>query len=512
MTRRLVLVLGDQLDPEGPALRDADPRHDVVVMAEVDGEIRRHRNHRQRVVLFLSAMRHLRDTLRGLGFEVLYQQADDPDTAPTLAEALRRAVESRQPESVVATEPGRWHLVSELTDAARAAGVPLTWCPDDHFLVNRDAFAQWAEGRKALTMEHFYRHMRRSLGVLMDGDQPAGGAWNFDRDNRAAFAEAPTPPPPLRVPPDDTTREVLGFVASRYEDLPGTTDSFAWPVTPEDAERVLSDFVEHRLATFGTYQDAMWTGEPFLYHSLLSPALNLKLISPRRVVDAVEEAYRAGAVPINAAEGFVRQVLGWREFVRGVYWWGMPDLATGNALSAERPLPPLFWTGRTDMRCLADVVRQLLDHGYAHHIQRLMVAGLFAQLYGATPWEVHDWFMALYVDSVEWVTLPNVLGMSQYADGGVVGTKPYVASGRYIGRQGNACRACRFDPAVATGEEACPFTTLYWDFLDRHRDRLRGNRRMALQIRNLERKSTMERTAIRTQADAVRAAVAGGAL
>jgi deoxyribodipyrimidine photolyase-related protein len=298
-------------------------------------------------------------------------------------------------------------------------------------------------------------------------------------------------------------------VKATFPAHPGALDGFDWPVTRADALLALEDFVEHRLPAFGDFQDAMWEGEPWLFHSRISAALNLKLLDPREVVGAVEAAYRAGRAPLAAAEGFIRQVLGWREYVRGVYWMHMPDYLERNALDAREPLPALYWTGDTDMACLRDAVGQTLRLGYAHHIQRLMVTGLFALLVGVDPREVHRWYLAVYVDAHEWVELPNTLGMSQYADGGVMASKPYIASGRYIARMGNHCAGCRYDPALSTGAKACPFTTLYWDFLLRHEKRLAANPRMVMQVRNLGRLDAAARAAIAAQADALRAALKG---
>ncbi len=285
---------------------------------------------------------------------------------------------------------------------------------------------------------------------------------------------------------------------------PGRTADFDWPVTRRQARGALGDFIEQRLANFGQYQDAMWTGEPYLYHARISAALNLKLLDPREVVSCVENAYHTGRVPLNAAEGFIRQVLGWREFVRGIYWQYMPEYLQRNTLDAQRPLPEFFWNGDTDMKCLRETITQIRDHGYAHHIQRLMVTGLFCLLLGVDPRQVHQWYLAMFVDAVEWVELPNTLGMSQFADGGLMASKPYCATGKYIQRMSNYCRGCRFDPAQATGDDACPFTTLYWDFLMRHRKRLQGNPRMTMQLKNLARKSKPQEAAIRRRAKWVR--------
>jgi deoxyribodipyrimidine photolyase-related protein len=351
--------------------------------------------------------------------------------------------------------------------------------------------------------------MRREHRVLLDAaGEPEGGEWNFDSDNRKSFGKAGPPrltdSAPRAFLPDATTREVLREVAEAFPDNPGDLASFDWPVTPAEALLALQDFIQHRLTYFGDYQDAMWTAEPWLFHSRLSAALNLKLLSPRVVIAAVEAEYRAGRAPLAAVEGFIRQILGWREYVRGVYWLHMPGYLERNALGADRPLPEFFWTGDTPMRCLADALGQTLRLGYAHHIQRLMVTGLYCLLLGVDPREVHRWYLSVYVDAVEWVELPNTLGMSQYADGGVMASKPYVASGKYIERMSNYCAGCRYRPDRASGEDACPFTTLYWDFLLRHEKLLAANQRMSLQVRNLARLSAGEREAITARAAAIR--------
>jgi deoxyribodipyrimidine photolyase-related protein len=340
----------------------------------------------------------------------------------------------------------------------------------------------------------------------MDGDRPVGGRWNFDPQNRKSFgAEGPGRiAAPRAFQADATTRQVMAMVARRFPESPGRLEGFDYPVTRAQARAALRDFVERRLADFGAYQDAMATGQPTLYHSRLSAAMNLHLLDPRDAIDAAVAAYEAGAAPINAVEGFVRQVLGWREYVRGVYWLKMPGYADMNALDAELPMPAFMWTGETELNCVRQSAAYLVDRAYAHHIQRLMVFGLLALLLGVRPRDVHRWHMSMYADAVDWVSLPNVLGMSQYADGGLVGSKPYCASGNYIDRMSDYCADCRYDPKQATGETACPFTTLYWDFLSRNRQKIRGNRRMGFQLKNLDRKDQAERRAIRRRADALK--------
>jgi deoxyribodipyrimidine photolyase-related protein len=371
-------------------------------------------------------------------------------------------------------------------------------------------FALWARNRSTLRSEHLYRVLRRRTGILMIGKEPQGGHWNYDAENRQAFGRQGPPPvlPPEGFAPDAITREVLRDVETHFPSHPGRAADFDWPVTPAQAKSALTDFLEHRLAQFGRYQDALWTGNPYLFHARLSPALNLKLLSPTEVVAAAVQSLAAGNAPLAAVEGFVRQILGWREFIHGVYWTQMPGYLNHNALEARNRLPDFYWTAATDMACLREVIEQTLRYGYAHHIQRLMVTGLFALLLGVEPRQVHEWFLAVYVDAVEWVELPNTLGMSQYADGGLVASKPYVASGRYIQRMSNYCRGCRFQPDRAVGPTACPFTTLYWDFLIRHRTRFAHHPRTALQWRSLERFDEPTRVAIGRQAAELRAQLA----
>jgi deoxyribodipyrimidine photolyase-related protein len=348
--------------------------------------------------------------------------------------------------------------------------------------------------------------MRQRHDILMDGDSPCGGDWNYDADNREAFtADGPGfLPPRVRFKPDAITQEVIALVQSCFAEHPGRLASFGWAVTRAQALQTLERFVTERLEFFGRYQDAMWTGESWLYHSHLSAALNLKLLDPREVIAAVESAYRAGRAPLAAAEGFIRQVLGWREYVRGIYWLKMPQYLEGNALDAHEPLPAFYWSGQCEMRCLREGIGQTLKHGYAHHIQRLMVMGLYALMLGVAPKAVHAWYLAVYVDAVEWVELPNVMGMSQHADGGLMASKPYIASGKYIDRMSNYCASCRFDPKKATGDDACPFTTLYWDFLARHEARLAKNPRMVMQVKNLARQTPAQRQAIAERAASIR--------
>ncbi|MBB3047599.1 deoxyribodipyrimidine photolyase-related protein [Litorivivens lipolytica] len=497
MGKTLRIVLGDQLDSQAPLVTDYQ-RGDVFWMAEVAEESLHVPSHKARSVYFLSAMRHFARDLKSRKQAVDYH-ALDTHSWSTLEEALRAAIDKHSPEEITVTEPGDRRVAEMLRGTADSVGLPLHIYSDTHFFSTIDDFHSWASGRKSLRMEYFYRELRKRYGVLMDDDKPCGGKWNYDGDNRESFgAQGPglmSQPTTFKL--DKITRDVIALVNERFPDNPGSTERFDWPVTAQQAQEALQDFIDNRLVGFGQYQDALWHGEPWLYHSRLSAAMNLKLLNPRDVVAAVERAYRNGYVALNAAEGFIRQVLGWREYVRGLYFTHYDRFAEGNALEASADLPGFYWTGDTDMACLKDAITQTLDYGYAHHIQRLMVTGLFSLLFGVKPEQIHSWYLAIYVDAIEWVEMPNTLGMSQYADGGLMASKPYVASGKYIQRMGNYCDQCPYNPAKRSGENACPFTALYWDFLIRHEQRFSDHPRMALQVRNIKRLSHQEKSNIR---------------
>ena len=505
--RRVALVLGDQLWEGNPALADLDPAQDGVLLIEAPGEAQRVWSHRARTALFLSAMRHFSARIAGR-WPVRHVRIDDPSMAdaPDLLQRLERCLAQHQAQTLVLCEPGEWHIEQALPALCARLGVALQQRADTHFVVSRAAFARWAEGRKEWRMEHFYRLQRKQHQVLMDGTEPVGGQWNYDADNRKAYPAAGPGwiPEPARFEPDAITREAMADVARLFPDHPGSLEHFAWPVTPEQADEALQRFIDERLLGFGAYQDAMWQDTPFGWHSLLSVALNLHLIDPMTVVRRVEAAWRARGseqLPLASVEGFVRQVLGWREFIRGVYWHDMPSLKQANHFGFDRPLPRWYWSGDTHMACQRDAIGQTLRHGYAHHIQRLMVTGQFALLAGLSPQAVADWYLAVYVDAVEWVELPNVAGMALYANGGRFTSKPYVASGQYIARMSNHCKGCRYRPDRATGDDACPMTTLYWAFLDQFEAQWAAHPRTALMVKNLQRLSAEQRGAIRAQAE-----------
>ena len=504
--RHLIVVLGDQLDLYAAGFDGFDPDQDAVWMAEVAEEATQVWSSKPRTALFLSAMRHFALDLEGAGRPLHYTRLDALNNAGSLQAQLQLDMQRLRPAALVMTAPGDWRVLQAIRSAAVTGKLPLDLREDRHFFCSVRDFAAHAKGRKSLRMAHFYSEQRKRHDVLMDGGVPVGGQWSFDADNREAFGAAGPGdvPPRSRFAPDAVTQEVIALVNTRFAEHPGRLESFGWPVTRAQALQSLQAFITERLPLFGRYQDAMWPGDPWLYHAHLSAALNLKLLNPREVVAQVQAAYLDGRAPLASVEGFIRQILGWREYVRGVYWTQMPGYLERNALGANENLPAWYWSGATDMACLRDALAQTLTHGYANHIQRLMVTGLFALMLGVDPKQVHAWYLAVYVDAVEWVELPNTLGMSQYADGGVMGSKPYIATGKYIQRMSPHCKGCRYDPAQREGDKACPFTTLYWDFLMRHQAMLAANPRMALQVKNLARLTDAQTLAIKDRAAAIR--------
>jgi deoxyribodipyrimidine photolyase-related protein len=495
----LRVVLGDQLSRGLASLAGLEAR-DTVLMAEVMGECTYVPHHPQKIVLVLSAMRHFAKALAARGVDVRYVRLDDPQNTQSLTGEVARAVKDVAPSRVVATAAGEWRVAQEMQDWEGACGVPVEILEDDRFLASRKFFADWARGKTQLRMEFFYREMRRAHGVLMEGDTPEGGKWNYDSENRKRLPKGITPPRPKRFAPDEITREVMALVAERFAAHYGSVEAFDYPVTARDAKAGFADFIENRLPSFGDWQDAMAADQPSMFHALVSAPLNLGLLAPLDLCRAAEAAYRHGAAPLNAVEGFIRQILGWREFVRGIYWLHMPDYATRNALGATRALPEFYWTGETKMRCLAQAIGQTMRFAYAHHIQRLMITGNFALLAGLHPDGVDEWYLAVYADAYEWVEMPNTRGMALHADGGIVGSKPYAASGAYINRMSDYCGGCHYDVTDAVGERGCPFNALYWDFIARHAERFEGNPRMAMPVRSLAKMPAEKVRALRGRA------------
>lgn len=518
--RHLILILGDQLDEQSSAFEGFDPKRDAVLMIEAREESTHVWSHKIRTTLFLSAMRHFAQSLQERGWPVIYRQLDKQADA-TLAHGLLAAVQAHSPQAVIGVEPGDWRVKQQLENAItniasrtvskpaigqKSSKISIEWRPDTHFLCDLPEFRQWAGKSATLRMEFFYRVMRKKHHILMEGKkgsaEPLGGQWNFDADNRKSFGKTgPQGVPKPRVYAQDcVTQDVIKMVNKQFADHPGNLDKFNWPVNREQALQALDDFIKLRLPFFGPHQDAMWTHLDFGWHSLLSSSLNLKLLNPLEVIQAAEKCYRDGNVDLPSAEGFIRQILGWREFMRGVYFIDMPQLAHDNFYDHQNPLPKWYWSGDTQMNCMKNCIEQTLQNGYSHHIQRLMITGMFGVTAQIKPQALCDWYLAVYVDAVEWVELPNTAGMALFANGGRFTSKPYVASGAYVKRMSNYCQGCAYSPEARTGKDACPMTVLYWNFLDVHEKDFAGHPRTALMVKNLQRMSSNERLAVRSRA------------
>ncbi len=506
MPKTLIPIFADQLTQSLSSLAAADRAESVILMMEVMGEATHVPHHRTKLVFLFSAMRHFAQRLRDAGWEVDYVYLDDPANTGDFTGEVKRAIArhtqaSQKIEKIYVTEPSIYRVLETVKEWQAVLDRPVHIFRDDRFIATKDEFADWAHGRKELRLEYFYREMRRKTGLLMDGDKPVGGAWNFDKYNRKPPKKNMQIAPMLKFTPNLVTQDVIDMVAQRFDTRIGDIDTFFYAVTREDALRALEHFIDHRLADFGDYQDAMMVDEPFLFHSILSPYLNTGLLSAMEVCLAIEAAYAAGKAPINAVEGFIRQIIGWREYIRGIYWYKMPAYKSLNYLNATEDLPDFFWTGHTDMQCLSQTIQQTLQYAYAHHIQRLMITGNFALLAGVDPYAVHEWYLSVYLDAFEWVELPNTLGMSQFGDGGLLGSKPYTSSGAYINRMSNYCKSCRYDVKQKIGDKACPFNALYWHFLDRHQDKLKDNMRLSMPYRNLEKMDVQYRSALMQTAE-----------
>ncbi|MEN0001298.1 MAG: cryptochrome/photolyase family protein [Pseudomonadota bacterium] len=495
MAKTLRFVLGDQLSRSLSSLADAD-KGDLIFMCEVWDEATYVRHHKKKLAFIFSAMRHFAEDLREADFEVDYLRLEDHD-ATSFTDALKAAIKRHDIDKVIVTEASEWRVLEAQKGWADALGVEIEIRADDRFVATHEEFGRWASGRKELRMEYFYRDMRRKTGYLMDGDHPEGGQWNYDKDNRAP------PKDQMRFPDrpdwsiDDITRDALALVKSRFDNHFGDLEPFAYPVTRAQATHYLHWFVDHALEDFGTFQDAMVQGEALMYHSHLSGLINIGLLDPRECCQKAQEAYVDGRAPLNAVEGFIRQIIGWREFIRGVYWLKMPDYADGNALAAKRDLPDWFWTGETNMNCLRQAIMETKENAYAHHIQRLMVIGNFSMLAGLDPRQVQEWFLLVYHDAYEWVEMPNVVGMALYADGGVFASKPYASSGAYIDKMSDYCGSCRYSVSKKNGPKACPFNYLYWNFLKVNQDALKSNQRMGMMYGTLNRMKDDKLDAIR---------------
>ncbi len=497
----LRLVLGDQLSLGLASLRGSDKQTDTILLAEVMEEASYVPHHKKKIAFVFSAMRHFAQELEANGHRVRYVRLDDPANTGSLVGEVERALGEIRCEAVSVTLAGEWRLTQEMRSWAERFGVPVELHEDDRFICSVSEFADWADGRKGLRMEYFYRDMRRRTGLLMDGEAPVGGEWNFDQENRKSLPKSVTPPPRATCEPDEMTREVMQLVAGRFDDHFGDIEPFYYAVTRADAERLFEAFATDILPGFGDYQDAMAKGQPWMWHSIIALYMNVGLLDPLAVCRRAETAYRDGNAPLNAVEGFIRQILGWREYVRGLYWLKMPGYKELNAFGADRALPDFFWSGETDMTCMRDAIGQTKRHAYAHHIQRLMVTGNFALIAGLHPDAVNEWYMVVYADAYEWVELPNTHGMALFADGGIMASKPYAASANYINKMSDYCGRCVYDHKARTGKGACPFNLLYWDFIARNRQTLEGNGRMGVVLKNLDRKEAGELATIRHEAE-----------
>ena len=491
---KLFLLLGDQLTPS--LLQHADKARDVIFLCEVWEEARYVKHHPKKIALLFSAMRHFAIELSELGYTVDYVRLDDAANTGSFSGEIKRATARHTITEIICTFPAEYRVLQMMEGWQSALGIPVKILPDERFIASPQEFSKWAAGKKQLRMEFFYREMRRKKHLLMNGDEPEGGQWNYDAENRRPPSDGLLIPKPFTCPPDAITEEVLKLVADRFSDHFGDLHPFTFAVTRKDALRVLEHFITERLPSFGDYQDAMLTGQPWMYHAHIGFYLNCGLLLPLECAQAAEAAYKKGTVPLNAAEGFIRQIIGWREYVRGIYWLKMPEYKHENFLAANRSLPAFYWGAETEMNCLKQCVKDTKENAYAHHIQRLMVLGNFALLAGIHPDEVNEWYLIVYADAYEWVELPNVSGMVLFADGGVLASKPYAASGAYINKMSDYCSGCRYKVTEKTGATACPFNYLYWNFLIRNTEKLRGNPRLGMIYATLNKMPPAQRETI----------------
>jgi deoxyribodipyrimidine photolyase-related protein len=449
-------------------------------MCEVRAEATYVKHHKKKIAFVFSAMRHFADELSNQGYRVDYVKLGDTGNTGSFKGEVERAVKRHNPEEIIVTFPGEYRVLMDIQSWRKVLDVEVEIRPDGRFLCSPEEFRAWADARKQLRMEFFYRDMRRKYDILMREGEPEGGKWNYDVENRKPPKAGLELPQTYKAKVDPLSREVLELVAEEFCDHFGDLEPFYFAVTRGQAMYALRKFIDERLAHFGAYQDAMIEGEPWMYHSHLSFYLNCGLLDPLEVARKTEQAYHDGRAPLNAVEGFIRQIIGWREYVRGIYWLEMPRYANQNFFNAKRRLPQLFWGGETHMNCLRQCVKETKENAYAHHIQRLMVLGNFALLAGVDPKQVNEWYLIVYADAYEWVEMPNVTGMILFADGGLLGSKPYAAGGNYIAKMSNYCAKCFYSVSEKNGSGACPFNYLYWDFLIRNKGKLRSNPRLSL--------------------------------
>lgn len=495
-TKTIRLILGDQLNPLHSWF---EHQHDDVlyVMMEVRQETDYVLHHAQKIIAIFAGMREFARRLQLHGHRVHYLRIDDPDNRHAIDENIKMLASAYQASQFHYQAPDEYRLDQQMYAFSQASDLQCHMFDSEHFYTQRDTAGIIFEGRKKWLMEHFYRQMRTEHHVLMDDKKPAGGEWNFDHDNRKSWPGLPWEPEDFR--PQHNHLVLWESIQNAGVKSFGESNAaqFSWPLHREEALLQLHAFIRLALPHFGQFQDAMSSKAWRLFHSLLSFALNTKMINPQEVVNEVEAAWQRGEVPIAAAEGYIRQIIGWREYVRGVYWHFMPDYAQENVFEHQTDLPSWFWTGKTKMRCLSHAIGQSLEQAHAHHIQRLMVIGNFSLLAGLHPQRVHEWYLGVYIDAFEWVELPNTLGMSQYADGGVLATKPYVSSAAYIDRMSDYCKGCHYDKKQRTTDNACPFNALYWDFFSRNETQLSNNPRIGMvypQLRKMTEEARQQMT------------------
>ncbi|PWY54336.1 cryptochrome/photolyase family protein [Legionella qingyii] len=510
---KLCFILGDQLSETLSALSEINMHDDVVLMCEVTEEATYVSHHPKKIAFLFSAMRHFAQTLKIKGYRVRYTKFDDPNNQGSLVKELIRAVEEIKPSAISLTEPGEWRVFKMFDDLKSKLPIPLTIYEDNRFLCTINEFNDWAKGKKQLRMEFFYRMMRQKYRILIDSNgNPIGGSWNYDAQNRNPAKHISSFPKRLEYPKDEITVEVLRLVAAHFSKHFGQLHPFDLAVTRAQALSEANYFINHCLISFGDYQDAMLTNETTLYHSKLSFYLNAGLLLSIELCRMAEQAYLERKAPLNSVEGFIRQILGWREFIRGIYWHFMPAYKEMNHFHAKRDLPAFFWGADTKMFCIKEVVRQTSVEAYSHHIQRLMITGNFALLAGINPKQVCEWYLAVYADAYEWVELPNTLGMALYADGGLMASKPYAASGKYIQRMSNFCESCSYNPNDLLGEKACPFNALYWNFLKQNEEKLKDNPRLHYAYMNWQKMTLDKKEATHAKAQEILSSLDSGSL
>lgn len=492
-------LLGDQLSLEISSLNGVDKKNDIIVMAEVYEESEYVPHHQKKIAFLFSAMRHFAESLKKEGFQVIYFKLGQQPDLKSLTDVAQYVLNKNAVDKIVVTAPGEYRVLKDIEAWASFCQCEIR--DDDRFLTSIDDFNSWAADKKQLKMEFFYRTMRQKYQILMEGGQPCGGQWNYDLDNRKKPPKDLEIPKPMTFMPDAITADVISLVKAKFGKHFGELEPFSFAVTREDALKVLDVFITERLPNFGQYQDAMIEGEPWMFHSLISFYLNCGLLNPMECIELAESSYHDGSAPINAVEGFIRQILGWREYIRGVYWLKMPDYKNENFFAAKRALPDFYWTGDTQLNCIKQCVSETSRHAYAHHIQRLMVLGNFLLLTGVNPDEVNEWYLCVYADAYEWVELPNVTGMTLFADGGFLASKPYASGGAYINKMSNYCQNCVYSIKEKTGEKACPFNYLYWHFLIRNEDKLRSQHRLAMMYRQIDKMPSEKIEAIKLSSE-----------